>query len=158
MSTDRPRLHAVPQPEPVDRGRWVHDDAAAADRYRVEVWVAGQDGNSPWLASAALVDTPQAARVHATQAVAGLVMDGIDPDLVFVGAIYGTVPAEDVDSVTPEWTPHPRERVHVTVIGDDNRLGLWVREPQDRWRARTGLDETAPALNPDRGDTSQEAL
>lgn len=124
--------------------RLVADVAPAfVDAWRVEVWVS-PDGSRPWLASSAIVDSTRAARVHATQAVSGLVVDGIESGRVFVGAILGRVPTETAGDLDPGWVPDPGETVEVAVVDDGERLGLWMHVPQQQWRARTQLPEATP--------------
>lgn len=119
------------------------------DAWRVEVWVSTY-GTRPWMASSAIVDSTHAARLHATQSVSGLVVDGIEPSAVFVGAILGKVHTERAGDLDPGWEPHPEEPVAVAVIDDGDRLGLWMQEPPHRWRARTQMaTASSPSPNPD---------
>lgn len=108
------------------------------DAWRVEVWVSTY-GTRPWMASSAIVDSTHAARLHAKQSVSGLVVDGIEPGAIFVGAILGQVQTERAGDLDPGWEPHADEPVSVAVIDDGDRLGLWMQEPPYRWRARTGM-------------------
>lgn len=139
-------LLLVPDPTPTSDPVTVpHPGHAVA--YRVEVWVA-VPGACPWLASSAIVDSTAAARVHATGSVAGLITDGIDAEGIFVGAIEGSTPIHDTQVLDLRWEPTPGKPVAVTVVDDDDRLGLWVLEPAHLWGARTGLGDTTPQEYP----------
>ena len=92
-------------------------DPAHLDAWRVEVWVSTDD-TRPWLASSAIVDSEHGARRHASQSVSGLLVDGIEPGSVFVGAILGQVPIERAGDLDPGWVPHPGEPVAVNLIHD----------------------------------------
>lgn len=108
------------------------------DAWRVETWVS-PEGERPWLAASAIVDSMEEAQVNARQSVAGLITDGVNPQTLFVGVRLGMVPVDRAGELDPGWEPHQNEPVSVAVIDDGGQLGLWVREPQPRWQARTWL-------------------